>query len=85
MVYNNVDDPVTIRRLTPVDNALVLTTTHRTGWGGDVDELPVDDFLVLVLIALALVVPLAWPTDSASDSPVGAHDLAGMVSISVGL
>ena len=77
MVYNNVDDPVTIRRLTPVDNALVLTTTHRTGWGGDVDELPVDDFLVLVLIALALVVPLAWPTDSASDSPVGAQDLAG--------
>jgi hypothetical protein len=44
MVYNNVDDPVTIRRLTPVDNALVLTTTGRTGWGGDVDELPVDVF-----------------------------------------
>ena len=31
--YNNVDDPVTIRRLTPVDNALVLTTTRRTAWG----------------------------------------------------
>ena len=42
--YNNVDDPVTIRRLTPVDNALVLTTTRRTAWDGEVDELPVDAF-----------------------------------------
>jgi len=30
MVYDNVDDPVTIRRLTPVDNAFVLITTRRT-------------------------------------------------------
>ena len=44
MVYDNVDDPVTIRRLTPVDNALVLITTRRTDWDGDVDELPVDVF-----------------------------------------
>ena len=50
------------------------------------DVLPFGDrLLVLALIALALIVLLAWPTDSASDSPVGAHDLAGMVSISVGL
>jgi len=40
---------------------------------------------LLALIALALIVLLAWPTNSASDLPVGAHDLAGMVSISVGL
>jgi hypothetical protein len=39
--------------------------------------------LVLALIALALIVLLAWPTNSASDSPVGAHDLAAMVYISV--
>ena len=44
MVHNNVDDPVTIRRLAPVDNALVLITTRRTDWDGDVDELPVDVF-----------------------------------------
>jgi hypothetical protein len=50
------------------------------------DILPFGDrFLVLALIALALIMLLAWPTDSASDSPVGAHDLAGMVHISVGL
>jgi NB-ARC domain len=44
MVYDSVDDPVTIRRLTPVDNAHVLITTRRTDWDGDVDELPVDVF-----------------------------------------
>jgi hypothetical protein len=38
---------------------------------------------LLALIALALIVLLAWPTNSASDSPVGAHDLAAMVYISV--
>jgi hypothetical protein len=163
MVYDNVDDPVTIRRLTPVDNALVLITTGRTDWDGDVDELPVDvfdrgtaveflsvsrrprrswaprwrarpaatgaqphlrfkvkhqiteeaepstidapfnftdvespaqmqvyndllsanRFLMLALIALALIVLLAWSTDSASDSPVGARDLVGMAYILV--
>ena len=39
--------------------------------------------LVAAGSALALIVLLAWPTNSASDSPVGAHDLAGMVYISV--
>jgi hypothetical protein len=33
---------------------------------------------LLALIALALIVLLAWPTNSASDLPVGVHDLAGM-------
>jgi hypothetical protein len=42
MVYDNVDDPVTIRRLPPVDNAHVPIATRRTDWDGDVDELPVD-------------------------------------------
>jgi hypothetical protein len=44
MVYDNVDDPVAIRRLTPADNAHVLITTRRTDWDGEVDELPVDVF-----------------------------------------
>jgi tetratricopeptide (TPR) repeat protein len=44
MVYDNVDDPVTIRRLTPTDNAHVLITTRRTDWDGEVDELAVDVF-----------------------------------------
>jgi hypothetical protein len=35
---------------------------------------------LLALIALALIVLLAWPTHSASDSPVGTDDLAGMVN-----
>jgi hypothetical protein len=34
---------------------------------------------LLAIIVLALIVLLAWPTHSASDSPVGADDLAGMV------
>jgi hypothetical protein len=38
---------------------------------------------LLALIALALIVLLAWPTNSASDLPVGARDLAGIVYISV--
>ena len=48
------------------------------------DFLPFGDwFLVLAPIALALIVLLAWPTNSASDSAVGAHDLAGMLYVSV--
>ena len=38
---------------------------------------------LLALIAPALIVLLAWPTNSASDLPVGAQDLDGMVYISV--
>lgn len=34
---------------------------------------------LLAIIVLALIVLLAWPTHSASDSPVGTDDLAGMV------
>jgi hypothetical protein len=34
---------------------------------------------LLAIIVLALIVLLAWPTHSASDSSVGADDLAGMV------
>jgi hypothetical protein len=32
---------------------------------------------LLAIIVLALIVLLAWPTHSASDSPVGTDDLAG--------
>ena len=34
---------------------------------------------LLAIIVLVLIVLLAWPTHSASDSPVGTDDLAGMV------
>jgi tetratricopeptide (TPR) repeat protein len=44
MIYDNVDDPVSIRRLTPADNAHILITTRRTDWDGEADELPVDVF-----------------------------------------
>jgi tetratricopeptide (TPR) repeat protein len=44
LVYDNVDDPAAIRRLTPADNAHVLITTRRTDWNGEADELPVDVF-----------------------------------------
>jgi hypothetical protein len=44
LVYDNVDDQATIRRLTPPDNAHVLITTRLTEWHGEADELPVDVF-----------------------------------------
>lgn len=37
---------------------------------------------LLAIIVLALIVLLAWPTHSASDSPVGTNDLAGPMRLS---
>ena len=36
---------------------------------------------LLAIIVLALIVLLAWPTHSASDSPIGTDDLVGMVDL----
>jgi tetratricopeptide (TPR) repeat protein len=44
LVYDNVDDQATIRRLTPPNNAHVLITTRLTEWHAAADELPVDVF-----------------------------------------
>ena len=45
LVYDNVDDPNLIRKLTPADNAHVLITTRHTDWHDQTDEqLAVDVF-----------------------------------------
>ncbi len=45
LIYDNAEGPALLRRFTPADNAHVLITTRRTGWGDDADdELAVDVF-----------------------------------------
>jgi len=44
LIYDNVNDPSSIRLLTPATNAHVLITTRRTNWDGEAEELPVDVF-----------------------------------------
>lgn len=44
LVYDNVEGPDAISKLTPADNAHVLITTRWADWYGHAEELPVDVF-----------------------------------------